>query len=633
MYIKSNLTPDKIEKKMFIIRLVIIIIFFFIYFSFWNIQILRHNHYNNLAMGNITDILDIKAPRGIIVDTNNIVIAENKINFILLLNRKNTSNMTETLKNISEATGKNINLFKKIIKKYKHIPKTRTIPILKNLSIDDVIYIKSRPLKFKEFEIDVEPVRSYPQKSVASHIIGYVSEISDNELKNNSLSNYKLGDTIGKSGIEKKYEKYLKGIKGEKFVLKNNLGVIKKTLREKKPIIGNKIYLTIDMNLQKKIEDLLIEKKLKGAIGVVDLKTGGILSLISSPGFNPQSFWNIYSDSDKYILYPLLSIALSKISSYKSFKDYIVLSTAILIREKYLRDNYSLHNKFIQGRYSPGSTFKIIMSLSGLEEQVITKSSQIHCVGVTKIYNRAFHCWKEYGHGIVDLNKAITESCNIYFYKLGKKININTIAKYAGMLGLGKKTGIDIPNEINGLVPTDSFKFKNNRRWFPGDTISIAIGGGMLEVTPVQALLMISTVALRGQKPKLHLLDRIESNGKIIKKIEPVFETVPIKKEHFNTVIKGLYDVVNNKGTGRRAMVKGYDVCGKTGTQQIISKENPKYKQLVKIKRFKPHAWFVSFAPKDNPKYASVIFIENGGGAGSVAAPLAATIYKELFKQ
>ncbi len=633
MYISNNISTDKVEKSALIAKIIIASIFLLLLFSFWSIQILKHEYYNELALGNITDSLDIKAPRGVIADKNGIVIAENKINFILLLNRKNTEDMEKTLRKISQVTGKSISLLKKKIKKFRNIPKIRAVPLLKDLSINEVIYIKSRPVQYKEFEIAVEPDRAYPLDKTASHVIGYISEISERELKNNPNRSYKLGDAIGKSGIEKEYETFLNGKKGIRDVLKNNLGVVKKIINEKKPEIGNKIFLTIDIELQKLVEESMAKNKLKGTIGVVDLKTGGIIALTSSPGFSPYSFWNIYSKKNQALVSVVLPAVLAMPNSPTKLRLLLEISATILITIEHLKDSYSLHNKFIQGRYSPGSVFKIIMALAGLEEKVITKDTKINCIGVTKIYKRPWHCWKEYGHGIVDLAGAIKDSCNIYFYNLGKKLNIDIIAKYAKLLGLGTRTNIDIPNEINGLIPTGSFKFKDNRRWFLGDTISISIGGGMIEVTPVQALLMISTVALRGNKPQLHILDRIEKNGKVIKKISPVFKKIPIKKENFELVINGLFSVVNEEGTAKLAMIKEYNICGKTGTQQIISKENPRYKELVKIKKFMPHAWFVSFAPKENPKYASVIFVENGGGAGTIAAPLAVDIYKKLFEK
>jgi penicillin-binding protein 2 len=232
------------------------------------------------------------------------------------------------------------------------------------------------------------------------------------------------------------------------------------------------------------------------------------------------------------------------------------------------------------------------------------------------------------------LFEALKNSCNIYFYNLGKKLDIDTIAKYAGMLGLGERNQIDLPNEKAGLVPTRAWKKDNfDQPWFPGETISVSIGGGMITVTPIQVLGLISTVALRGEKPQFHLLDRIEKDGEVVRKFQYNAQEIPIEKSHFELVIRGLFDVVNDGGTGRAARIAGMEICGKTGTQQIISKENPNYAKLVKQKRFKPHSWFASFAPRSNPKYAVVVFIENGGDAGRIAAPVAGKIYKKLFNQ
>jgi penicillin-binding protein 2 len=232
----------------------------------------------------------------------------------------------------------------------------------------------------------------------------------------------------------------------------------------------------------------------------------------------------------------------------------------------------------------------------------------------------------------MNLVNAIKNSCNIYFYQLGKKLDIDVIARYAEMLGLGQKSDIDLPNEKEGLVPTKAWKLAQYKKpWYPGETISVAIGGGMLSVTPVQVLLMMSTVALRGKMPRLHLLKKVETGGEVYSEFKPEFTPISIEKEYFEILIDGLYRVVNDEGTGRAAALKGLGICGKTGTQQIISKENPKYKELVKQKRFKPHAWFASFAPRKKPRFAVVVFVENGGDAGEIAAPLAARIYRKLL--
>jgi penicillin-binding protein 2 len=292
-----------------------------------------------------------------------------------------------------------------------------------------------------------------------------------------------------------------------------------------------------------------------------------------------------------------------------------------------------LQNKFLQGIYSPGSVFKIIMALAGLQEKLITPATSVHCTGSQVFYDRVFHCWKPAGHGTVSLYTALQNSCNIYFYNLGKKMDIDTIARYARLMGLGAPSGIDLPNENSGLIPGSAWKMNTfQQRWFPGETISVAIGHGSLNVTPAQLLKLVATVALRGRMPKLHLLQRIERRGKIIKEFVPEFYRVPIAEENFERVIEGLFRVVNGEGTGRAARMPGLDICGKTGTSQILAKDNPRYKTLTREKRFMPNSWFVSFAPRNNPQLAVVVLVENGGDAGAIAAPLAAQIYKKYFE-
>jgi len=382
------------------------------------------------------------------------------------------------------------------------------------------------------------------------------------------------------------------------MVVKDNLGMIREKVGEKTPEIGNTVVLTIDIELQEFVEELY--KDYRGTAGVVDLTTGGMLALVSTPNFNPEFFSDTFDR-----------------------KEWLALVN---------NPDKPLHNKFTQGQYSPGSVFKILMTLAGLQGEIITPSTLSYCSGTVTIYGDIRRCWKKGGHGTMDIYDAIKNSCNIYFYRLGKKIDIDLVERTARQFGLGDRTGIDLPNESQGLVPSRTWKLKNRgEKWFPGDTISIAIGHGILDVTPVQILSMISTVALRGRRPSLHLLKKIEKEGRLLHEFKPRFEQVPIVRKNFEILIEGLFRVVNNGGTGWAAAVKGLDICGKTGTGQIISKENSDYKELVKQERFKPHSWFASFAPRNNPKFAMVVFIENGGDAGKIAAPLARKIYKKLF--
>jgi penicillin-binding protein 2 len=601
MYIeKRKLTEDDIRKISTIGRIILVVLFLVLLSGFWIIQVLKNDYYTTLANRNITKDIEIKAPRGFIVDRYFNRLSENKLRFTLFLVKEDTRDLENSIEVASSITGMKKKDITAKIEKYKNYPVSFMIPLEKGLTREEAIYIESRSDELPEFRIEIEPARAYPYKKIASHILGYISELTAEELEEKKTEGYKPGDIIGKSGIEKKYEWALRGTKGIRTVAKDNLGRVREVLEEKKPVIGKTVVLTININLQKYVEELF--KDYNGTVGVVELKTGDILAMVSKPNFNPEFFSGVL--------------------------DPVEWSSLVNDPDR------PLHNKFIQGLYSPGSTFKIVVALAGLQENIIDTSVISHCTGAVRIYDRTFQCWKASGHGSLNVVGALKNSCNVFFYRLGKKVDIDVIARYSRWLGLGDTTFIDLPNENNGLVPTEAWKLKAlGQKWFPGETISVAIGGGMLTVTPIQALQMISTVALRGEKRRLHLLKRIEDNDTVVKTFlqDKDLKPVSIDKKNFEIVIKGLYKVVNEGGTGRAARIPGLDICGKTGTQQVISKENPNYRQLVKQKQFKPHSWFVSFAPKDNPEIAMVIFVENGGDAGAVAAPMAAKIYKKIF--
>jgi penicillin-binding protein 2 len=596
---KRKLSGAYIKKAATVSAGILIIIFLGIFTAFWNIQIVNNEYYRRLAINNITRSIDLPAPRGLIVDNKLVVLSENKINFTLHLVRENVVDIEKTLRLASFFSVKKPDAIRAIIAKYKKYPQFYLIPIKTNLPRGTVIFIESRQEEFPEFVIGIEPTRTYPFENCAANVLGYISEITEAELSSKEGKGYSLGDFIGRSGIEKQYESYLKGVKGNRIVIKDNLEKIQKVESESKPAIGATVVLTLDLELQKFIEGLFVNQS--GAVGVVDLRTGGILAMVSKLDFNPEIF-----------------------SKEMEREQWLALSND---------PQKPLQNKFLQGIYSPGSVFKIIMALTGLQEKIISPATVVHCSGSQNFYGREFHCWNLNGHGAMDIFSALQNSCNIFFYNLGKRLNVDTIARYARMMGLGNISGIDMPNENTGLVPGSAWKMKTfKQQWFPGETISVAIGHGSLSVTPVQMLKMIATVALRGRMPRLHLLQRIEREGEKVVEFTPEFTQVPIAAENFQVVIEGLFRVVNNGGTGRAAAIEGLDICGKTGTSQIIAKENPKYETLTKEKRFTPNSWFVSFAPKDNPRLAMVVLVENGGDAGAIAAPLAARIYKKYFE-
>jgi penicillin-binding protein 2 len=353
------------------------------------------------------------------------------------------------------------------------------------------------------------------------------------------------------------------------------------------------------MKLQRYIEDLLGDES--GVVGVMDLASGGLLALVVKPSYDPEVF-----------------------SGELSRDEWLAIRGD---------PRKPLQNKFLQGIYSPGSVFKIVMALTGLEQGLLAPEATVFCSGSQVFYDRVFHCWNPGGHGTMNLYSALQNSCNIFFYNLGRRLDIDAIARTARLLGLGGASGIDLPNEKAGLVPDSAWKLRAlGQRWYPGETISVAIGHGQLNVTPAQMLKLIATVALRGRMPQPHLLQRVERRGRTLHEFAPRFTRVPIAEENFEQVIEGLFRVVNAGGTGRAALVDGLDICGKTGTSQILTKENPQYQRLTREKRFMPHSWFVSFAPRQDPRLAVVVLVENGGDAGSIAAPLAGQIYRSYFR-
>ncbi len=597
---RRKLTPEFVKKTIVISTVFLAVAFTGIFIAFWSIQVVQNEKYKQLAIRNITRTVELPAPRGLIVDRAGTILADNKINFTLYLVRENMENLDKTITRAGFFSGKSVGEVRAILDRYKKYPTFYRIPLKSNLPQGTVILIQSRQDEFPEFEIGLEPSRTCPLAQRAAHALGHISEISEEELNAGASAAYRMGDFIGRSGVEKQYEAFLRGKKGSQTVIKDSVEKVQEIRGEIKPQIGDTVVLTLDLGLQRYIEDLMAGES--GAVGVLDLETGGILAMVSKPAYDPELF-----------------------SGAMAPDEWRAVSSD---------PGKPLQDKFLQGIYSPGSVFKIVMALAGLQEKVITPGTLVSCSGSQVFYDRVFHCWNAGGHGAMNLFSALENSCNIYFFNLGRRLDIDTIARYARLLGLGGVSGIDLPNEKGGLVPSSSWKMEAlGQRWFPGETISVAIGHGSLNVTPAQLLKLIATVALRGRMPRLHVLQRIEKGGQTVREFAPEFTRVPITEENFELVVEGLFRVVNGAGTGWGARVDGLDICGKTGTSQIIAKDNPQYKRLTKEKKFMPHSWFVSFAPRNNPRLAVVVLVENGGDAGMIAAPMAGRIYRKYFGQ
>jgi penicillin-binding protein 2 len=409
----------------------------------------------------------------------------------------------------------------------------------------------------------------------------------------------RMGDLIGKTGLEKQYEDSLVGTEGKILEIVDSVGREIGEVSKIDPIRGNELHLTLDFDLQKKAEEILDGRE--GAVIVMKPDTGEILAMASYPNFDPNKFINRFTP-----------------------EEWVDLINS---------PEYPLENRVIRGLYSPGSLFKPCILLAGLDQSVVNDSTTFVCRGSIIIYGHPFACWKADGHGIVNLYSAIQHSCNIYFYQLGKRIGIEEIARYARMLGMGSPTHIDLPGEKAGLVPDSEWKRRvRDEPWYPGETISVSIGQGPLLVTPLQIAAYTAQIANRGLSvtPYLHAKE-IHESQEITRRQENINVRSPIPEVYFEKVVQGMWQSVNDRGTSVLARVRDFDVCGKTGSAQVVGKATAEKlaKQNIEIKT---HSWFSGFAPKDKPEIVVSLIVEYGGGGGATAAPAARELF-EIYRE
>lgn len=577
------------SKKIFIFIQVLTV---FLLLNFWKIQVLDHKKYWEKSEANRMREVVLPSQRGLIKDRGETILADNKASFKVSIIRENCEDYDKSCRKISRLLKIEEDVLKERIKRYESFPVFKPIVIKENLSFEEVAVIEARKLEFPELFLQAEPKRFYPFGNLAAHALGYIQELSGEEVKNGLYQQRRLGDLIGKTGVEKVYEATLVGTDGEALEIVDSMGRSKGEIAKREPEKGQNIILTLDYALQEKAEELLEGRE--GAVVMMDPQTGEIIALASYPTFDPNKFINRFTS-----------------------KEWLDLVNS---------PEFPLENRAIRGQYAPGSIFKLVIDLGALELGLVDEETTFTCKGKIEIYNEPFTCWVEKGHGEMNLIQAIRNSCNIYHYQVGKKMGIDEISRYAKMLGFGAKTGIDLPGEKTGLVPDPQWKREvRKERWQPGETISVSIGQGPLLVTPLQVALYTSIIANRGRKVTPHLLNSQSLTGK---RVLSERDAVEIEPSTFETIIRGMWEVVNNGGTGWAANVKGFDICGKTGSTQLISTEkDEKMKKKEKAEVTKTHSWFTGFAPRDNPKIVVTVIIEYGGMGGATAAPLARKLF------
>ncbi len=556
--------------------------------AFWFVQVVRGSYYRDLAENNRLRKVAIKAPRGSIYDRNGRVMVENLPSYNLLLDRSRTANFAPSLEFAAPILERPLSELAALLERYRAVPSFQPVLLAEGLTLDQVARFEVEQLTHPEFAIEVSHRRLYRLGAQAAHVLGYLGEARPEELADPRKS-LKSGDWVGRRGVELEYDSRLRGADGERVVVVDSHGQSVEELGREVGRPGGALTLTIDAELQQEAERQLAGKA--GAVVALDPRNGEILALVSAPGYDPNLFTRRLEMAEwrQLIQDPLLP----------------------------------LQDRALASAYPPGSVFKMVIAAAGLAEGVTTPEDGVFCNGAKTFYKRPFHCWKAGGHGFMNLEAALKNSCDVYFYTLGQKLGIERIARYARLFDFGSPTGIDLDGEKRGLVPDNAWSERERRQpWYPGETISVAIGQGALLATPLQMATMAAAFANGGLLVTPHLVRGDNSHPP---------RRVALAPAVFEPIRRGLWKVVNDQGTGASARVAGLEIAGKTGTVQVVAQTAYEDSNLRPYAE-RNHAWFASFAPYLNPTVVIVVFIEHGGQGSRVAAPIAKALYEKLFR-
>jgi penicillin-binding protein 2 len=571
---------------------VILAIFLVLAYRLWQLQVMQSDVYATLAERNRIRNVPILAPRGKILDRNGRVIVDNYPSFSALLLRDSSRDLSADADLIAQGLHLDPTEVRTRIHRFASMPQYQPIFLKEDITPDELAFIDAHRNELPELDTIVAHRRLYPRNGFMAHVIGYVGEVTEDMLNQPQFELYSQGDIVGISGVERQYNTMLMGTNGARQEVVNSHGRELGLLGETDAVPGKPLKLTIDIDLQIAAEEQLQGKN--GAIVAMDPHTGEVLAMASGPTFDPNDFavrvsrdeWNkLVTDPDK----PLL-------------------------------------NKAIQAQLAPGSTFKIIMSVAGWQEG-IAQTLHVNCTGGAEFYGRRFGCWVKGGHGPVDLEKAIYQSCDVFFYTLANKLGIDRIAKYATAFGLGQKTGIDLPNEVSGVMPSEEWKIRNfKQKWFAGETISVGIGQGAIAITPVQLLRAISAISMGGKMVVPHVINPSDlPAGYVEASHYTEVKEVPIDPNGWNLITDAMSRVLLPEGTAQSAHIPGIDIAGKTGSAQVVSLAlRAKYKNSDD---FAQNGWFVGFTPRRNPDIVVCVLFQ-GGEHGKLAARLATQVIK-----
>jgi penicillin-binding protein 2 len=585
-----------LHRRLFILRVGLLLVVALLGLRLWHLQIREGPYYRDLSENNRTRLVLLEPARGLIYDRHGVLLANNVPSFSLYVTLEDVKDREALIQQLSNL----LSLDPALVRKKMTVRGSKLLPrkIKDRMTLRDAMLVESSRLEMPGVMIQVESQRNYPGGVTAAHLLGYVGEISADQLEKPEFVDLHQGSIVGQYGVEKSYDRYMRGMAGQKNVEVDALGHEKKAVVVERPQAGNDLYLTIDVRLQKVAEDLLGGEY--GAIVALDPNSGDILAMASRPGFDPN--------------------VLSRELTAKQWVEIVQ------------DEGRPLNNRASQGQYPPGSTFKIPMAVAALETKTMSPSSTVFCTGGYQFGKRLYHDWKASGHGYVDLHNALVQSCDVYFYTIGQRMGIDVIAEFGKDLGLGKATGVELPSERAGIMPSTAWKQKAKKeQWLPGETISAAIGQGYVTVTPLQMASLVGTVANNGvsYRPRLvqAVMDRTSGNLQELPAVPR--GKINAKPETFRVIKDALADVVT-RGTATRAKSSMVTIGGKTGTAQVAALRTGPEENIPK--KFRDHAWFVAFAPVESPRIAVAVLAEHMGHGGATAAPLAKEVIETYMK-
>ena len=598
---KREQDPDITHRISILLRLALCALALLFVRLYW-LQVVDYDVYRELSENNRIRIRTIRAPRGPIFDRKGRPIAETQGSFDLACSPIDVQDPEEEIRflaGIVEFDADEDEIIHKIRDAIKTNPYT-SITVARDLRFEQVSVIEFNREGLPGFSVSAEAKRSYPQGATFAHVLGYVSEVSQEELKKSDDGRLGMGDFVGKYGLERAMDDTLRGINGGRRVEVDAAGRDQRLVEEVPSITGGSLYTTLDLDIQKAARDAMGNHA--GAVIALCPKTGKVLAFYSAPAFDPNIF----------------ARGISKLNWQALNADPMK----------------PMQNKGLQGTYAPGSAIKPFIALAALENKVIDKNARVNCTGTLKLGNNSFRCWKGAGHGPVDMYQAIVQSCDVYFYTMGLRLGPYKIADMERSAGLGTITGIDLPGERKGLIPDPEWKSTvSKERWMDYESLLLGIGQGPVHMTPLGMVVGYATLATGGEVMKPFVVTKAVGIDGTITEWEPeMLRKLSWNKGNTEFIHKSLAGVVNDYGTGKAAKLSGITVGGKTGTAQIVQIKGKMVKSEDLPYEVRDHAWFVAFAPVEDPKIAVVAMVQHGGSGGSVAAPVVKLVLQEFFR-